>query len=144
MAIIRRNDHDLMDVPTTFTSMLDRVFDDFTRSTGLRQFTPTVDIVENDSEYEIDVHAPGMKKEDFDLQVDDNRLRISGEKSYEEKDEKKNYYLRESGYGRFERSFPLPDNTDADQIKAEYNDGVLKLHLPKTEKKENQKRIEIS
>lgn len=144
MAIIRRNDNDLMNVPSTFTDMLDRVFEDFTRGTGLSGFTPSVDIAEQDGEYEVDVHAPGMKKDDFDVQVDQSSLRITGEKSYEEEDESRNYHLRESGYGRFERSFRLPEDTDPDQIKAEYKDGVLKLHLPKLEEKAQRKKIDIS
>jgi HSP20 family protein len=149
MAIIRREPNDLPQFPgtgvgNTFSDMLDRVFEDFTRSTGLTRFQPSVDILEQNGEYEIDVNAPGMKKDDFDVSVNENTLRIQGERSWEEEDNKKNYHLKESGYGKFERSFRLPNDVDPDQIKAEYENGVLKLHLPKSEEQQSQKRIEIS
>ncbi len=110
---------------------------------------PAVNIVENDNEFQVEVAAPGMKKDDFKIEVDNNVLTISSEKETEseEKDEKGKYSRREFRYAAFKRSFTIPeDQVDVDQIKADYKDGLLHIHLPKKEevKPKPVKTIKIS
>ena len=95
---------------------------------------PAVNISENENEYEVEVAAPGMKKGDFKIELDNNVLTISSEKEQQEedKDEKGNYCRREFRFASFRRSFTLPEGkVNVDTIKAKYEDGVLHVHLPK-------------
>ncbi len=96
---------------------------------------PAVNISEDDKNYVVDVIAPGFKKDDFKVHVEDDVLTISAESKHEskEEDEKKRYSRREYSYSSFTRSFKLPENTKDDGITASYADGVLKLNVPKSE-----------
>ncbi len=97
---------------------------------------PAVNIMENDNEFQVEVAAPGMKKDDFKIELDNNVLVISSEREHkeEEKDEKGNYCRREFRYASFRRSFTLPEGkVNVDKINAKYTDGVLQIHLPKRE-----------
>ncbi|ATL49193.1 heat-shock protein Hsp20 [Chitinophaga caeni] len=96
---------------------------------------PAVNISEDDTSYQVDVVAPGFKKEDFKISVDEDVLTISAEskKESEEQDKKKTYSRREYSYSAFTRSFRLPENSKDDSIAATYLDGVLKLTVPKSE-----------
>ena len=95
---------------------------------------PAVNIAENEKSYSIEVVAPGFRKEDFKLKVDDDVLTISAESKSEQKEteKEKEYTRREYSYSSFTRSFRLPDNVKDDSISAAYQDGVLKLDLPKS------------
>jgi HSP20 family protein len=97
---------------------------------------PAVNISEDDKGYHIDVVAPGFKKEDFKINVDDDVLTISAEAKSESTTDgnNKQYSRREYSYSAFTRSFKLPDNAKDDSINAGYTDGVLKLSIPKSEK----------
>jgi HSP20 family protein len=92
---------------------------------------PAVNIVENDNNYEIEVAAPGMKKDDFKVEVENGILTISAEKKEEKKESKKNYTRQEYYYSSFTRSFTLPDNAKEDGLAARYEDGMLKLTVSK-------------
>lgn len=96
---------------------------------------PAVNISEDDKCFCVDVVAPGFKKEDFKVNVEDDVLTISAETKTENKDEDKNkqYSRREYSYNSFTRSFRLPDNAKDDEVSASYKDGILKLNIPKTE-----------
>src|SRR5688572_25115321 len=97
---------------------------------------PSVNISENNSNYIVDLVAPGFKKEDFTLKVNDNVLTISAE-SKNEKTENWNdreYSRREYSCSSFTRSFRLPDNAKDDDISASYKDGILQINIPKSEK----------
>lgn len=128
--------------PTTFSHMLDRFFND-SIGQSIRQFTPAVDVVEMEKNYEIHVSVPGMKKSDFNLDLADGRLTISGERKIEEKSEGKNYHSIETHYGSFSRSFYLPEDVKTEGIAASYEDGLLKISLPKEEKKIKKAKIEV-
>lgn len=128
--------------PATFSNLLDRFFND-SIGQNIKQFTPAVDISEDENQFEIQVSVPGMKKEDFNLEITDGRLTISGERKMEEKKEGKNFHSLETHYGSFSRSFYLPDNVKVEGIVASYEDGLLKVNLPKQEKKENKSKIEV-
>ncbi len=94
---------------------------------------PAVNITENKDDYKIAIAAPGLDKHDFKIDVDGNLLTVSAEKE-EKKDEKeKNFTRREYNYSSFSRTFTLPDGVNADKIDAAYENGELKLSLPKKE-----------
>jgi HSP20 family protein len=95
---------------------------------------PTVDISETDGEYLIKAELPEVKKEDVKVTVENGVLTLQGERRQEKEEKGKRYHRVERSYGSFVRSFSLPESVDEGAVKAEYKDGVLNLHLPKTEK----------
>jgi HSP20 family protein len=97
------------------------------------KMTPRANIEETNTEYKIDVSAPGLKKEDFKIEVDNGSLTVSCEKEEETKDDNKKYKVREYSYRSFSRTFQLPENVEDDQINAKYEDGELHLVIPKKE-----------
>jgi len=107
---------------------------------------PAVNIKENKDEYFLEIAVPGMKKTDFNINVENKVLSISSEKSEESINEDENYTRREFGYSSFKRTFTLPDTVESDNINAKYNDGILTIHLPKREeaKEKPAKRIDVS
>lgn len=108
---------------------------------------PAVNISEDDDNFEVEVAAPGLKKDDFKINLENNLLTISGEhKEENEEKEGKKISRREFNYTSFNRSFTLPETVEADNIQAKYQDGVLRLTLPKKEeaKKQPPKQIKIS
>lgn len=141
MKLVRYNQLDPQ-MPTTFSGMLDKFFNDSV-GVSLNQFTPPVDIAEDDKSYEIHVAVPGMKKSDFKIDLLNGKLIISGERKLEEKKEGKNFHSIETQYGSFRRSFFIPEDVMEDQVEAVYADGFLKLVLPKKEKKVNKATIEV-
>ena len=122
-----------------FNNPLLELFDGGT--SGRMMNVPAVNITDRKEDYLVSMAAPGLKKEDFKIDVEGNMLTISSEKEEknEEKDEK--YTRQEYSYSSFERSFTLPDEVNKDKIDAHYQDGVLKLILPK---KEEAKKLKIS
>ena len=94
---------------------------------------PTVDISETEKSYEIRAEIPGVSEKDVNVSVTDNLLTLKGEKHQEEETEGKNYHRVERMYGSFQRNFKLPADVATDSIKAEYNDGVLMLSIPKSD-----------
>ena len=94
---------------------------------------PAVNITENDGQYNVAVAAPGMKKDDFKIDLDGDILTISSEKEEAKEDKDKNYNRREYNYSSFSRSFTLPEGVKRDKIEAKYEEGVLNIVLPKSE-----------
>ncbi len=94
-------------------------------------FKPTVSTREGEYAYHIEMDIPGVKKEDICIDLKENQLIVSGERSFKEERQEKDYYKIESSYGKFERSFVLPENVDCENIEAFSNDGVLEVVLPK-------------
>lgn len=137
MSIVRYNPILNDFAPTSFSSLIDRFFNESVTRTGgsAYSFVPRVDIVETDKAYEVNVAVPGVEKEDFKIDLNDNVLTISGErKSRTEKDEEK-VRVRETQYGTFSRKFSLPEDVAVDAISARYINGILELVLPKDAKK---------
>lgn len=106
---------------------------------------PAVNIKETNNEFVLELAAPGMKKSDFNIEVDNKMLSISSEVSEKNKTEAGNYSRREFGYASFKRTFNLPETVDAAKVSASYNDGILTVNLPKREEAipKPPKRIEI-
>lgn len=94
---------------------------------------PPANIAETNKEFKLELSAPGMKRDDFKINVEDGVLTISSEKEEEKKDEDKNYHRREFSYSSFSRTFALPDNADENSINAKYNNGMLEVIIPKKE-----------
>lgn len=96
---------------------------------------PAVNIHETDEAYTLEVAAPGMQKDEFDISLKDKTLTISSQKKQEkeEKNQDKNYIRREFSFSAFSRSFTLPENVDTEHISARYEEGMLHISLPKKE-----------
>ena len=142
--IIKRNDGN-SSMPSTFTGLVDQLFqdnltrfftDDFWGSSGVsRSSQVPVNIKETDKTYEMELVAPGLKKEDLKLNVSNDMLTVSFEHKEEnnQENEQEGWLKREYRHQSFSRSFSLDDTIDANKISAKYQDGVLHLSLPKKE-----------
>ena len=132
MALVRYNHNNY--IPTTFSNLVDRFFNEgyFTEETSAH-FTPTVDVIETDEQFEIRFSIPGVDKEAIKVDLDKGKLTVSGERKMEEKSEKRNYRSVETRYGAFSRSFYLPENINEDGIEATHIDGILNIVIPKVE-----------
>ena len=132
---------------------LPEIFNDFFANDWMNRTSataPAINVIENDNDYKVEVAAPGMTKEDFNLKVtDDNYLVLTMEKKNETKDEdnkKRKYLRREFSYRKLEQSLALPEDVNKDEIKASVNAGVLTIDIPKIKVCEKQpavKQIEI-
>lgn len=106
-------------------------------------FTPKVNTREGEFAYHVDVDLPGIKKEDIKIDVKENTLIVSGERNFKEEVKEEDYYRVETSFGKFSRNFILPENIDHENIEAACENGVLEIIIPKLEKKENVKTIQI-
>ena len=122
----------------TLSSLFEDFFGDSAFESVNRQLAvgewPRVDIEEADESYTIKADLPGLEKQDVAITVENGTLRLEGEKKTEQKREKGRYYHLERSYGRFSRSFALPDGVDVEKITAAMNHGVLELSIPKSER----------
>ena len=98
----------------------------------LPDWSPLVDITEDDHEYLFKVDLPEMKKDDVKVTIENGILYISGERKTEKEEQKQKFHRLERCFGTFERNFTVPEDTDATKITAEFKDGVLQVHLPKS------------
>ena len=94
---------------------------------------PSANLKETDGKLEVELAAPGMKKEDFKIEIDNNILKISCENEMEHEESREDYVRREFNYHKFYRTFYLPDSIDEDAVEATYNDGILKVVIAKKE-----------
>lgn len=130
---------------------IDRLFDNFfpARSEGEGEpgstavWAPRVDLAETADNYQIHVDLPGMRRDDLKINYQDNQLTISGERRDELEKDEGDYVRVERSFGHFYRSFTLPKSINADEISAEYDNGVLHITVPKTEETKP-RQIEIS
>jgi len=98
-----------------------------------RTWSPVVDIYEEKDNIIVKAELPGIKKEDVSIEIKNNVLTISGERKHEAEKKKENYHRIERYYGKFSRSFTLPETVQVDKVKASYKDGILEITLPKAE-----------
>ena len=106
-------------------------------------WTPLVDVSEDSKEYHIKVELPEINKSDIAVRVEKGILSITGERKFQKKEKGKKYHRVERSYGHFTRNFTLPEDVDADNVKADFKAGVLELHLYKAEKNKP-KEIEVN
>jgi len=139
MAIVRWDPlKDLM----TMHDRMNKIFDETLSKSaqgGYGDWLPPVDIYETEEEIVIMSELPGMKEEDLDIQVTDGVLTLKGEKRYPEEGDRDNFYRLERSYGKFNRSFAIPNTVDIASVKANLKDGLLKITLQK--KSEVQPRV---
>ena len=133
--------------PVTFSNLLDNFFtNSFEPIVEPKKWTvPAVNVTDNEKNYEIELAVPGMKKEDFNIDLEDDLMTISCNKNEEKCDNKKNYTRQEFCYYNFSRSFNLTDDIDREGIDAKYENGVLNIILPKKDLKISKatKKIDI-
>jgi HSP20 family protein len=122
---------DLFDTGKLFSPMLD--FNGNFPALDFASRFPTVNVIENDKDFKLEMAVPGMEKKDFRIHVENDMLTVSSEKKEETNEKKENYTRREFSFSSFSRSFRLPENCLPDKIDAKYEDGILKLVLPKKE-----------
>ena len=129
---------------------MENLFDTFFNEKSLfgdyAGYVPSVNIKEGDKNISIELSAPGFDKGDFKLNVEDNVLTVSGEHKTEKNEEGKNFVRKEFNYGSFSRSFNLGDLVEEEKIDAKYENGILKIELPKSEKSvaKNVKEIRVA
>ena len=128
MSLVKRNN-------LFFPSLMNDVFrpDWFGGMENMNSNLPAVNIKENEKDFELQLAIPGFKKDDFNVEVDKNILTISSEVKSDNETKEDNYTRREFSYTSFRRAFTLPETIDEDKINANYEDGILKLTLPKKE-----------
>lgn len=136
----------------TFPSWIDEVINknfgtEFMSNFNTGMTLPAVNVLDTANDYLVEMAVPGLKKSDFNISVDNLLLSISAEvKSEYENIDNENYTRREFGYSSFKRTFTLPESVETDKISAKYDDGILKVTLPKREeaKKKPLKNIKVS
>ncbi len=135
MTLIKRSDTLFPTLPSFFDDFFTRDLFDWTKSmSAFGSSVPAVNIKEDDNNFEVEVAVPGMKKDDFKVELDNDILTISSEKEDKHEEEDKNYRRREFRYSSFKRTFTLPENlVDVNKINAKYIDGVLHITIPKKE-----------
>jgi HSP20 family protein len=123
-----------------FRRELDRVFDDFWTMPSMSSaldttpsWAPVADIDEDIDHFMLSLEVPGMKKDELKIEVQGEHIVISGERRHEEKKERKGSLYSERRFGHFQRAFAIPSNVDPSKIEAQYQDGVLKVYVPKAE-----------
>jgi HSP20 family protein len=127
-----------------FNDVFESIFNDTFFTDRMVARVPAVNISESEENYHIELAAPGLSKQDFKINVDNNILNISVEHQSENTDNNRKYTKREYSYSSFVRSFTLPELADHNQIEATYENGVLKIDLAKKEEAKNMSRqIEI-
>lgn len=145
-----RNSNRLSNLPM-WSSWIDDIFNGGLPSVFSQNFNagislPMVNIKETAEAYFVEMAVPGLKKSDFQIDIDNQVLSISTEMKEESEEKDGNYTRREFGYSSFKRSFTLPETVDEGNIRANYNEGILSIHLPKKEeaKQKPARTIKIS
>ena len=110
---------------------------------GISGFTPNVNTREGEFAYHVDIDLPGVKKEDIKVDIKEGVLTVSGERHLKEEVKEEDYYKVETHFGKFTRSFSLPDNADIENIEALSDNGVLEVVIPKLAEKTNIKSIAV-
>lgn len=142
MRLIRYN-------PVNELSVFKNAFDDFFtdslfKTKEVKNWAPAVDILDKGDAVELKVEIPGMKKEEISVNIEDRVLTISGEHKAETEEKKGRYYRRERKTGSFKRTFALSDELLADEVTADYRDGILTITLKKNAVKEDVKQIMVN
>lgn len=150
--VARREDHKpaQRSMFSNFFSDIDRMIDEdmFLMPMHLSRMgesnLPAANVRETEKEYAIELAVPGMKRDDFEIEVDENMLSISCQKEEDIKEDKENYKRREYNFSSFSRSFRMPEAIVADKIKAQYDNGVLHIKVPKAQQSvQRKKRINV-
>lgn len=120
-------------MPSIFGQLMDDFYSE-NRMANFQNFSPKTDISEDEKAYYLEMALPGMSKEEVKLEIKQDVLIIEGERKFEKDEKGKSFHRIETSYGKFKRSFTLPDPVDREGVDATFELGVLKIVLPKTEK----------
>jgi HSP20 family protein len=144
MALVRWEPmRELNTLQTEMNRLFNSFFDDGgTNGQGRRRWAPAVDLLEREDTLILRADLPGLSEDDVQIEVRDNVLTISGERSTELEDKEQGYYRIERAFGGFSRSLSLPEGVDADKIEASFDKGVLEVTIPKPEQRKP-RRISI-
>ena len=128
--------------PTLFGNVFGKDFNDLFAPATLSNYgVPAVNIVEHNNGFRLEVAAPGLKKEDFKINLENNVLTISAQQEQKNEETTEKYTRKEFSFASFRRSFTLPNTVDAEQVNAAYADGVLKIELPKKDEAKKTPRV---
>src|SRR5690606_38618013 len=146
MSLIRYNPIWSDFAPTSFSSLIDRFFNDSVVRYGgsTPSSVPSGDVLEAAKGCDVQVPVLGMNTEAFKIDLDDNVLTVSGERKMKRESRNNGVYSVETQYGKFARSFTLPEDADGAKINAKYNNGILEIRIPKDEKKAQKTTIKVS
>lgn len=133
---LAKNSHynSFLELQKQMNNLFNNFFDNnalYADNTGV--FNPEFEVSETDKTIEVSAELPGMEEDNVDISIENNVLKITGEKRSEEKKDDKNYHFTERSYGAFKRCFSLPEGLALDKVEAKFKDGVLTMHLPKNE-----------
>jgi HSP20 family protein len=144
MTLVKFNNNRNNTLLPGFNDVFESIFNDTFFNDRMVTRVPAVNISESENNYHVELAAPGLKKEDFKLNLERNQLTISVETASDQQDNQKNYNKREYSYSSFVRSFTLPESADDSQIDASYTDGILRINIAKREEaKVARRQIEI-
>ncbi len=129
--------------PSNLFDLAGSFFNDLPSYNAERKFAPLVDIYEKDDNYFVEAQLPGIKKEDIKIEVENGKLFLSAESCKEDEINEDKYYRKEIVKGKFFRFFYLPESADKDKLKANFDEGILKIEIPKSEK-EKPKQISVN
>ena len=127
--------------PLLFDNFFDNFFNNSFDNSFQNEFSPKVDISETDKTFNFEFAVPGMDKNDLSIEIKNGYLTVSGERKI--KNDDNNFHSIENGYGKFSRSFQLPDNIDENKISAKHKNGILNISIDKDAKKSMKKTIQI-
>ena len=132
----------------SFTSLMDDFFDDFFSaepflSTRERALSPRIDVIDKPNEFIVKAEIPGVDKKDLDIEIGDDYITLKGEKKEAEEHKEEDYYYKESFHGKFLREIALPQKIKSDAAKATYENGILKISVPKAEESKA-KKIQVA
>lgn len=132
--------------PTVFDEFFKDIWNDANGTSGSASYVPSTNVWEDKDKFNVELSAPGYTKEDIKVEIDDNVLTVSAEHKTEAEKAEKTYTRKEFSYGSFKRSFTLPETVNTESINAKYENGILRLELPKKEVEVNKaaKKIDIS
>jgi len=134
-------------LPSWFDDLLGKSYgNEFVTNFNTGLSLPAVNVIDSANEFIVEMAVPGLKKSDFEINIDNHILSIGVEKETEDQENSKTYTRREFGYASFKRTFSIPKSVDVEKISASYNDGVIKVVLPKLDeaKKKPKRSISIS
>ncbi len=129
---------------TPFASLMENFFNENDFGKEFSNFMPAVNVAEDEKGFHLELSAPGFKKEDFKLAIEQKVITISGEHKEEKNEESKKFTRKEFNYGTFRRSFTLPETVNEEKIEAKYENGILQITLPKKEEEKSKLMREIT
>ncbi|MDR2010990.1 MAG: Hsp20/alpha crystallin family protein [Bacteroidales bacterium] len=127
-----------------YPSIFDVIFNNEGFENNFNFSKPLYNVGENSNDFIIEIAAPGFEKENFKIEINNDLLEIISEKELKDEKKENKYFYKGFSYENFKRSFSLPENVDKEKISANYENGILKVIIPKDEKKKISKQIQIS